>query len=783
MKKIYKLICMFIVLAGLGTSLKAQTYCIPSVASNADEEIAYVMFGTMSNTTTCNVTAPGPGSIGSQYSNFTGSLGLPNTAGTLPIPVAVQGNSYPMAVGVTYCSNSVYSMLFQVFIDYNQNGVLNDLGENVWTQPWPSVGVVSPGFGIFNAPGLGITIPFTATPGLTRLRVWCSETSFANGPCGSITWGEVEDYVINIVPPTPCSTTPGTNIVVTTTAAICPNTSTPLSLLNTYTVGDIGYQWSFSNVSALGPFTVIPTSTTTAALASPNLSITSWFQLQTWCANGGSTLTTAASVVSVQPITTANVPYFEGFEGITTINQLPNCSWTRNNPNCQTNIQTGTNNRVPRTGTKFASVYGYFMNGTNYYYTNGIFLNSGITYSASVWYITEQFGYTNFRELSLLYGTTQSTVGLINIATQSVAVANVYKSLSNTFTVATSGLYYVAVKVVSDASSFAYYLSWDDLSITIPCQLNPVNLGVTATSTSICQGQSINLTASGANTYTWNTGSNSNTISDNPSFNFVYSASGTNTLTNCTATVSRNVIVRPTPVVSIVPGANAVCAGGAVNLTALGATNYTWNIGTGVISSNVSVSPTTNTTYSVSGTFANSNCVGTSTQLITVNPLPSITAVNSPSASCIGQNVNLTAAGSATSFKWYSNVGLLQGNPVVVSPNATTSYTVVGTDENGCDGSFVFSQIVSVCAGISQHSGSIAGLSVYPNPNGGEFTIEVANGLNKTVEISDVTGKVLSSQTTATDKMNLNISNFANGIYYVKVKTNEAFEVLKIVKQ
>jgi len=782
MKKMYKLISAVAALLSLGTALNAQTYCIPSVSSPlVDDEIRYVMFGTMSNTTSCGVVASGPGSIAGGYSNFTGSTGIPNLAGSVPAPVCVMGNSYPLSVGLTMCNTFAYSGIIGAFIDYNQNGVLNDAGENVWTSTY-GAGALSPAFNIFSAPGVGITIPFTATPGLTRLRIWESETSAMGGPCGSITWGEVEDYVINIVPPTPCSTTPGANSIVTTTNIICPNTTAPLSLATTYTVGNIGYQWSYSYNSALGPYTVIPTSTTVANLSSPSLSVNAWFQLSTWCANGGSTLTTAPVQVSVAPITYSTVPYFEGFEGIQVNNELPNCSWQSTGGNAQTYISSQTNNRVPRTGNKFASVYGYNLNGTNYYYTNGIYFNAGVTYSAGLYYTTEYYGYTNFQELSIKYGPNQSPTGLINIVTQSVAVSPVYKLLSNTFTVATSGYYYVAVKVVSAANSqYAYYLSWDDLSITIPCQLNSPVVNVSANSSTICAGQSVNLTATGANNYTWNTGATTATITDAPTSNMTYIATGTNTLTNCSASATKNITVRPTPVVSIVASNTAVCEGSSVNLVAIGATSYTWDNGTN--SGFQTVNPTTNTTYTVLGSYGNgNNCAGSTTQMITVNPLPNITALNSPNVSCPGQNVTLSATGANT-YQWIASSAYVQGNPVVVTPMTNTTYSLTGTDANGCSKTISISQSVVSCVGINERAATINGLSIYPNPNNGEFTIELVNGQNKTVEVMDVTGRKLLSQNSSSDQFNVNINNFANGVYYVKVSTNDAVEVLKIVKQ
>src|SRR5690606_21576456 len=140
------------------------------------------------------------------------------------------------------------------------------------------------------------------------------------------------------------------------------------------------------------------------------------------------------------------------------------------------------------------------------FYTNGIQLNSGITYSANVFYKTDPNS-TNVTDFSILLGTTQSPTGLVSLAsTNGNASSPVYTSISNTFQVATSGVYYVAVRCKSNGNWGTEYLTWDDLSITIPCQYNPVNVVMSASSNTVCSGEEVGLLASGADSYLWNTG-------------------------------------------------------------------------------------------------------------------------------------------------------------------------------------------------------------------------------------------------------------------------------------
>ncbi|MES2678283.1 MAG: T9SS type A sorting domain-containing protein [Bacteroidota bacterium] len=579
---------------------------------------------------------------------------------------------------------------------------------------------------------------------------------------------------------TQCTGTPSSNTVTVPTNIVCPSAISSLGLANTYTVNGLNYQWGFSTGSALGPFTAI-SGATLASLMTSTLASSTWYTFTVSCVNGGSSVTATSGQVQIATTVTNSVPYYEGFEGILNNNDLPNCSWLINNKNAQTRTNSNTNNQIPNTGSKFASVYGYNLANTSYYWTNGIQLHAGVTYSASMFYTTEYYGYTNFAELSILLGTTQSTNGLSPIAVQTGPVMSpIYKQLANTFSVATSGIYYVAIKVQSTAGSFAYYLSWDDLSITIPCELNPTNITLTGTTAStLCSGQALNLTANGANTYTWSTGVNTATISDVPTSNSSYVVMGTNTLTGCVSTVVKNVILKPTPVVSVYAFSPNICEGTSTNLNATGAASYTWsNGGFGPV---VTVSPLANTIYTVVG--SNSwGCVGMSTQMINVNPAPNVAATNVPSTSCPGDNITFTGSGAAT-YTWMSNTNYAVGSPVtILSPASSLIYSVTGTDANGCKKTISIVQQVVTCTGINTQSGSIKNLSVYPNPTSGAFVVELINGLNKTIEVTDVTGRVVMTVSTMNDQIDMNINILSNGVYYIKVKSDNAVGVLKIVK-
>jgi hypothetical protein len=769
MKKIYNLIkSLMIVLSLVTLQANAQlTYCSISGGSTNDDEIFNVTFGSLNNSSTCGPTTGGAGSIAQIYTNFTG----------VTAPVVIQGFSYPLSVVVGQCNSFAYGGYVRAWIDYNQNGVFTDPGEQIWTSAYTTFAVSGTSISAGN-----ITIPVTATPGTTRMRVTAMESGLP-GPCTTPTWGEVEDYNIFIITPTPCSSTPGANSVVTPTAPICPNSNASIFLANSYTVVGITYQWQSSTTSSVGPFTAV-SGATNYAFTTPNLTAGTWYQTVITCTNTAGSTTAVVGAVQVAATTTNTVPYYESFEGISAANKLPNCSWIASaTPTItQTYVNTQSNNRQARTGSKFAAFYGYYINGTNYFYSNGIQMEPGITYSASVWFTTEYYGHTNFTEFAIMLGTAQSSTGLVNIASKTPAASAIYSSLTNTFTVATSGLYYVAIKATSNGQYGSQYLSWDDLAITIPCSLNSPSVTLSASSQTICEGQTVNLTATGADTYLWNTGATGANVSDTPNNSIVYSVVGTNSLTGCSVTLaSQMVVVNETPSILIYSNKPAICAGQSANLSAMGATTYTWsnNATTGMIT----VSPNATTTYTVLGSNA-FNCVGTAVQQIIVNQNPTITVssnATNPAQICKGEAVTLTGNGAVT-YSWAASSLFIVSPQAIINPMTTTTYTVYGANSNGCTGMTTIEQVVAECTGINEATSGISGVSIFPNPTTGIFIVELNNNAAKTVQVSDLTGRVVMTGSSNTDKVNVNISSLANGIYYVKIQSNNAVETIKVVK-
>jgi hypothetical protein len=111
--------------------------------------------------------------------------------------------------------------------------------------------------------------------------------------------------------------------------------------------------------------------------------------------------------------------------------------------------------------------------------------------------------------------------------------------VANTSTVLNASHMYSAAGTYTAILTVNYDCSSDHIPVTVTIDLP--NLTVTGNHT-VCAGSSLILTASGADTYSWSTGHQGATVSMIPTASFVYTLSGTNALTGCSAHKTVSVI-------------------------------------------------------------------------------------------------------------------------------------------------------------------------------------------------------------------------------------------------
>ena len=140
-------------------------YCSSQSNNVNDEYISRVQLGSLDNTS------------GAQfYSDFT----------NVSVDLA-KGSSNTVTITPTW-TGTVYSEGYAVWIDYDQNGSFGDAGELVYSRSATTAASVGGSF----------TVPSSAIAGATRMRVSMKYNGVPSS-CETFTYGEVEDYTINII--------------------------------------------------------------------------------------------------------------------------------------------------------------------------------------------------------------------------------------------------------------------------------------------------------------------------------------------------------------------------------------------------------------------------------------------------------------------------------------------------------------------------------------------------------------------------------------------------------
>ncbi|MBI1287084.1 MAG: tandem-95 repeat protein [Flavobacteriales bacterium] len=257
------------------------------------------------------------------------------------------------------------------------------------------------------------------------------------------------------------------------------------------------------------------------------------------------------------------------------------------------------------------------------------------------------------------------------VLTASSASAWQWSNGANTqqVTVTTAGTYTVTV---TDANSC---VGTSD-PVTVQVNSNPTPTVTPDGPTTFCDGDSVVLTSSVADSYAWSTGATTQSITVYSSGTYTVTVTDANSCSGASAPVTVTVNSNPTPTIT----ANndlEFCDGDSVVLTSSLASSYLWS--TGATTRSITVFATGD--YYVTATLG-TGCAGTSdTVSVTAfpNPTPTVTA-NGPTTFCQGGSVDLTSTPGA-SYLW--NTGAT-GQTITVTTTGQRWVTV--TSINGCSG-------------------------------------------------------------------------------------------------
>ena len=159
-----------------------------------------------------------------------------------------------------------------------------------------------------------------------------------------------------------------------------------------------------------------------------------------------------------------------------------------------------------------------------------------------------------------------------------------------------------------------------------------------------------------------------------------------------------------------------------------------------------------------------------------------------PTNVAVNDNV-VTWTGDAANYNVQVTVA---GEVVIDTTVATTTFTVEGLENN----THASVAVQAVCAeddlsewseavefdytnGINNYS---LKANIYPNPTTGNVTVE-SDAINADITVFDAFGKLMMTSKVATERTELNFSEFAPGVYMVRIANDTAISTIKVVKK
>lgn len=332
----------------------------------------------------------------------------------------------------------------------------------------------------------------------------------------------------------------------------------------------------------------------------------------------------------------------------------------------------------------------------------------------------------------------------------------------------------------SNASAFNPYSYYyiDDVSVTLGACSAPCNLDVSIQSSQedCVQGGTADLTAvasngSGNYGYAWTglgTGQTENNLG-----NGTYTVTVTDLSTvGCSASESVTINILE-PVFAEAGPNDTICKGDQGQLVASGGGTYDW--GSGIPGAVLDAGPGATTTYTVTVTGGN-GCTDTDQATIVVYDIPAVLVEMADQVLCVESgSIALSASPSGGTF-FGTGVSGSNFNASAAGIGVHTVYYEMGDFEDclGID-SVVFT--VDLCTGIEDAFGA-ENIRVYPNPSNGQFTVEIdmSEIMNGRIELLDVLGQLVTTpiETNLQNlKQTFNVSGLTEGVYFLRISTNE----------
>ena len=215
---------------------------------------------------------------------------------------------------------------------------------------------------------------------------------------------------------------------------------------------------------------------------------------------------------------------------------------------------------------------------------------------------------------------------------------------------------------------------------------------------------------------------------------------------------------------------------GSVTYTASGGTpGYSYSISPGPANTNLCPGAFTIVTSDGNGCSKSS----TVTVLASSNLTATANSANASCGVCADGSATVTAVGGngPYTYTWMPS----GGNASTANSLTSQCYSVTVADASNCI------TTVTTCVGSDISTGiktnALSQFVIYPNPSEKNIIVEFGFQANRTVEIIDVAGRLIFIEKSTQAIIQLDISNYSNGVYFLKVKDSNGYHQFKIVKQ
>lgn len=167
---------------------------------------------------------------------------------------------------------------------------------------------------------------------------------------------------------------------------------------------------------------------------------------------------------------------------------------------------------------------------------------------------------------------------------------------------------------------------------------------------------------------------------------------------------------------------------------------------------------------------------------LVMHALPSVSVLGNPVSGtiCLGASIALQANG-ASNYIWTPSTALSNIATAATSanPTDTITYTVIGTDQNGCNGTANYTVNVVNCAGIEE--ANQVNFMVSPNPTTG--TIQISSESTSTIDQVFVVNALGQKTKVPFNNGSISLDAFAAGVYTLVIEHATGESQVRVVKQ